>query len=126
MFWTSKLWSDILTNPGGFYSRHFVCICFSQKIQFLYCFLSRLSFLKILKFWCQVPWQRHGCRSLINMFFCKYYGLLVSLSKIASQKLTSMVQDIRGMETTCTPPINMVRTIMKDACNFPSQMFVNI
>ena len=37
-----------------------------------------------------------------------------------------MVQDIRGMETTGTPSINMVRTIMKDACNFPSQMFVNI
>ena len=46
-------------------------------------------------------------------FFHEYYGLVISVHKIASHKLAPKAQDIKGMETTCASSINMVGTIVK-------------
>ena len=60
------------------------------------------------------------CTSLINLIFSREcYGLMINVHEIASHKLVSMAQDIRGMEATCASSVSMVGTIIKNRYQTP-------
>ena len=54
------------------------------------------------------------------IFSRDYYGLVINVHKIASQKLVSMTQNFRGMEAT----INMFGTIIKDQYQPPKAVLL--